>query len=72
MEKAGGGQIVSISSQGSSRVMRDYVVVGASKAAIESLTRYLAVELWPKNIIVNAVSPGIVETDALKHFEKLG
>jgi enoyl-[acyl-carrier protein] reductase III len=45
------------------------VVVGASKAAIESLTRYLAVELAPKKIIVNAVSPGIVETDALKHFE---
>jgi enoyl-[acyl-carrier protein] reductase III len=47
------------------------VVVGASKAAIESLTRYLAVELAPKNIVVNAVSPGIVETEALKHFEAL-
>jgi len=45
--------------------------VGASKAAIESLTRYLAVELARKNIIVNAVSPGIVETDALKHFAVL-
>ncbi|MCX6033852.1 MAG: SDR family oxidoreductase, partial [Chloroflexi bacterium] len=52
-----------------SRVLPDYVVVGASKAAIESLTRYLAVELALKNIIVNAVSPGIVETDALKHFD---
>ncbi|HEX7542315.1 MAG TPA: SDR family oxidoreductase, partial [Anaerolineales bacterium] len=71
MEKHGGGRIVSISSQGSSRVLPDYVVVGASKAAIESLTRYLAVELSPKNIIVNAVSPGIVETDALKHFNTL-
>ena len=39
--------------------------------AIESLTRYLAVELSAKNIIVNAVSPGIVETEALKHFEAL-
>jgi enoyl-[acyl-carrier protein] reductase III len=71
MEKCGGGRIVSISSPGSNRVLADYVVVGASKAAIESLTRYLAVELAQKNIIVNAVSPGIVETDALKHFEAL-
>ena len=71
MEKRGGGSIVSISSPGSSRVLPDYVVVGASKAAIESLTRYLAVELAPKNIVVNAVSPGIVETEALIHFEAL-
>ena len=71
MEKRGGGNIVSISSPGSSRVLPDYVVVGASKAAIESLTRYLAVELAIKNISVNAVSPGMVETDALKHFNKL-
>jgi enoyl-[acyl-carrier protein] reductase III len=72
MEKRHGGCIVSITSPGSSRVLPDYVVVGASKAALESLTRYLAVELSPRNIIVNAVSPGIVETDALKHFDLLG
>ena len=71
MEKRGGGSIVSISSQGSHRVLPDYVVVGASKAALEALTRYLAVELSPRNIIVNAVSPGIVQTDALKHFDSL-
>jgi enoyl-[acyl-carrier protein] reductase III len=69
MEKRGGGYIVSISSPGSSRVLPDYVVVGSSKAALESLTRYLGVELSPKNIIVNAVSPGIVDTDALQHFD---
>ena len=69
MEKQGGGFIVSISSQGSTHVMPDYVVVGSSKAALESLTRYLAVELSPKNIVVNAVSPGIVDTDALRHFD---
>lgn len=68
MRERGGGSIVSISSPGSSRVMPEYVVVGASKAALEALTRYLGVELAPHNIIVNAVSPGIVETDALKHF----
>ena len=71
MEKRGGGSIVSISSPGSGRVLPDYVVVGASKAALEALTRYLAVEFSPRNIIVNAVSPGIVETDALKHFDSL-
>ena len=71
MEPRHGGSIVSITSPGSSRVMPDYVVVGASKAAIETLTRYLAVELSPRNIVVNAVSPGIVETDALKHFDTL-
>jgi enoyl-[acyl-carrier protein] reductase III len=71
MVKRGGGSIVSISSPGSGRVLPDYVVVGASKAALESLTRYLAVELSPLSIIVNAVSPGIVETDALKHFNSL-
>ena len=70
-EKRGGGHVVAISSQGSSRVMPDYVAVGASKAALEALTRYLAVELAPRNISVNAVSPGLVETDALKHFASL-
>lgn len=68
MEKRGGGSIVAISSPGSVRVLPDYVAVGASKAALESLTRYLAVELAPQNIVVNAVSPSMVETDALKHF----
>jgi enoyl-[acyl-carrier protein] reductase III len=71
MKPRGGGQIVSISSPGSNRVMPDYVVVGASKAALESITRYLAVELAPFNIVANAVSPGIVDTDALKHFSAI-
>jgi enoyl-[acyl-carrier protein] reductase III len=69
MEKRGGGAIVAISSPGAGRVLPDYVVVGASKAAIEAITRYLAVELAPKNITVNAVAPGMVLTDALQHFE---
>lgn len=71
MISRGGGAIVSISSPGSQRVLPDYVVVGASKAALEALTRYLAVELSPHNIVVNAVSPGVVETEALKHFDVL-
>lgn len=72
MQKRGEGWIVSISSPGGSRVLPDYIAVGASKAALESLTRYLAVELAPMNIHVNAVAPGIVLTDALQHFAALG
>jgi enoyl-[acyl-carrier protein] reductase III len=68
MERNGGGYIVSISSLGSIRVLDNYTVVGVSKAAIEALTRYLAIELAPKNIIANAVSGGAIDTDALKHF----
>lgn len=63
-----GGKIVSISSLGSIRYLDNYTTVGVSKAALEALTRYLAVELSPKNIVVNAVSGGAVDTDALKHF----
>lgn len=71
MEKRGGGHIVAISSPGSSRVMPDYIAVGASKAALNTLTRYMAVELAGKNIVVNAVAPGLVLTDILKHFAAL-
>lgn len=68
MKACGGGAIVSISSLGASRVMRDYFLVGVSKAALEAVTRYLAVELAPHGVRVNAVSGGLVETDALKSF----
>ena len=68
MEQRGGGAIVNISSVGAQRVLPDYVVVGASKAALEAVTRYLAVELAPMRIVVNAVSAGMVRTDALQHF----
>jgi enoyl-[acyl-carrier protein] reductase III len=68
MEGRGGGSIISITSAGSTHVLPNYVAVGASKAALEALTRYLAVELAAKNINVNAVSPGVVDTDALDHL----
>jgi enoyl-[acyl-carrier protein] reductase III len=71
MKERGGGHIVSISSPGSFRVMPEYVVVGASKAAMEALTRYLAVELASDGIVVNAISPGVIETEALTHFNLL-
>lgn len=68
MEKNGVGKMVSISSLGSIRYLKNYTAVGVSKAALEALTRYLAVELAPMNICVNAVSGGVIDTDALKHF----
>jgi len=71
MQARQGGYIVSLSSLGSVRVLPDYVLVGVSKAAVETLTRYLAVELAPHNIVVNAVSAGIVATEALEHFRVL-
>ena len=68
MQSRGGGAVVSMSSLGARRVMRDYFLVGVSKAALEAVTRYLAVELAPFGVRVNAVSGGLVETDALKKF----
>jgi len=63
-----GSSIVGISSLGSVRVLDNYSLVGTSKAALEALVRYLAVELAPRGIRVNAVSAGVVETGALEHF----
>ncbi|WP_100371823.1 enoyl-[acyl-carrier-protein] reductase FabL [Bacillus sp. FJAT-45037] len=68
MEKQGGGKIVSLSSLGSIRYLKNYTTIGVSKAAVEALTRYLAVEFAEKGIVVNAVSGGAVDTDALSHF----
>ncbi|MGQ9546502.1 MAG: enoyl-[acyl-carrier-protein] reductase FabL [Dehalococcoidia bacterium] len=67
-----GGKIVSISSLGSFLVWPTYAVVGVSKAAVEALTRYLAVELAPRGICVNAVAASFVQTEALKfYFDEL-
>src|SRR3954462_8325140 len=63
-----GSSIVGISSLGSIRVLENYLLVGTSKAALESVVRYLAVELAPRGIRVNAVSAGVVDTEALEHF----
>jgi enoyl-[acyl-carrier protein] reductase III len=63
-----GGRIVALSSLGAQRAMPNYGFIGASKAALESLVRSLAQELGPRGIRVNAVSAGVVDTDALQHF----
>jgi len=63
-----GSRIINLSSPGSTRVLPAYFAVGVSKAAIEAVTRYLAVELGPKGIAVNTVSAGFVMTDALEAF----
>jgi enoyl-[acyl-carrier protein] reductase III len=67
-DMASGSSIIAISSLGARRVLENYVLVGTSKAALESVVRYLAVELAPRGIRVNAVSGGVVETEALDHF----
>lgn len=63
-----GGAILALSSFGSERVFHNYASVGSTKAAIESLVRYFAVELADRKINANAISAGAIATDAQKHF----
>jgi NAD(P)-dependent dehydrogenase (short-subunit alcohol dehydrogenase family) len=63
-----GGVIIALSSLGSREYIPGYAPVGVGKAAIEALTRYLAVELGPVGVRVNTVSAGPIETDALRQF----
>lgn len=70
MRRGGWGRILTVTSIGSRRVFPEYGVVGVSKAAIEAVTRYLAVELAPDNIIANCISPGVVLTGALDFFPR--
>jgi len=63
-----GSRIMAVSSLGSMRAVENYTAVGASKAALESLVRHLAVELGPLGINVNTISAGAVDTEALKKF----
>jgi enoyl-[acyl-carrier protein] reductase III len=62
----GGGHIVALSSLGSRSYTPGYLALGAAKAAIESMVRYLAVELAPRGISVNAVCGGLIETESVK------
>jgi len=63
-----GAKVLAVSSLGAVRAIENYTTVGASKAALESLVRHLAVELGTRGINVNTISAGAVDTDALKKF----
>ena len=62
MAARGGGSIVTLTYLGASRVFPNYNVMGVAKAALESCVRYLAADLGPQNIRVNAISAGPVKT----------
>jgi len=57
-----GGSLITLTFQGSNRVSPNYNVMGVAKAALESATRYLANDLGPQKIRVNAISPGPMKT----------
>ncbi|MEL6101032.1 MAG: enoyl-ACP reductase [Pseudomonadota bacterium] len=57
-----GGTLMTLTYQGSNRVVPNYNVMGVAKAALESITRYLANDLGPEGIRVNAISPGPMKT----------
>jgi enoyl-[acyl-carrier protein] reductase I len=62
MERKGGGSIVTLTYLGSDRVFQNYNVMGVAKAALEASVRYLAADLGPRNIRVNAISAGPIKT----------
>ncbi|HEY3107134.1 MAG TPA: enoyl-ACP reductase [Chloroflexota bacterium] len=66
LEKAGGGSILTMTYLGSERAMPGYNVMGVAKAALEANVRYLAASLGPRNIRVNAISPGPMQTLAAR------
>ena len=69
MEKRGGGSIITMTYLGSDRVFPKYNVMGVAKAALESTMRYLASDLGPKNIRVNAISAGPIRTLAARSIQ---
>jgi enoyl-[acyl-carrier protein] reductase I len=61
-EKRGGGSVITLTYLGSDRVFPNYNVMGVAKAALESTVRYLAADVGPRNIRVNAISAGPIKT----------
>jgi enoyl-[acyl-carrier protein] reductase I len=62
MERRGGGSVLTLTYLGSQRVFTNYNVMGVAKAALEASVRYLASDLGPRNIRVNAISAGPIKT----------
>ena len=67
-----GGRVVVLSSYGAIRSFPTYANLGAAKAALEAWARYMAVELAPRGINVNAVNGGIIESDSSAYFYSTG
>ncbi len=65
MAKAGGGNIINMSSGGATRAHRAFTAYDATKGGIEALTRAMALDLGPYNIRVNALMPGSIDTSGL-------
>lgn len=63
-----GSKILTITSHGPHRYIPEYAAVGSAKAALETLTRYLAYELAPRKINVNAICSGLIDTESLRMF----
>jgi len=71
---AGGGSLLTVSYYGAEKVVDHYNVMGPVKSALEGTVRYIAAELGPKGIRVNALSPGPLKTRAasgIDHFDDL-
>jgi enoyl-[acyl-carrier protein] reductase III len=62
------GRIITVSGHGTQFTLPRYGNIGSAKAAVEALTRYLAYELGPRGITVNAVSPGVIATDSEVYY----
>ncbi|WP_067621382.1 SDR family oxidoreductase [Alicyclobacillus acidiphilus] len=63
-----GGRIIAMSSMGSTFTLPRYSTLGSAKAAMEAMTRYLAAEFGPKGITVNAINPGVVDTESARFY----
>jgi NAD(P)-dependent dehydrogenase (short-subunit alcohol dehydrogenase family) len=70
---AGATRVVALSATGGHRIRNpEYAPMGIAKAAVETTVRFLAVELMPRGVTVNAVSPGLLDTDSSRLYVERG